>query len=44
VHIGLASDKPVDLEITWPANGTRRTTRLAKIPVDGRTVLDVRVP
>lgn len=44
VHIGLASDKPVDLEITWPANGTRRTTRVTKVTVDGRTVLHVRVP
>lgn len=44
VHIGLASDKPVDLEITWPAAGTRRVTRVQKVAVDGRTVLDVRVP
>jgi len=44
VHIGLANHDPVDLEITWPAAGTSRTTRLAKVEVDGRTVLDVRVP
>jgi hypothetical protein len=44
VHIGLASDKPVDLEITWPAAGTRRMTRVPKVKVDGRVVLDVRVP
>jgi hypothetical protein len=34
----------VDVEVTWPANGTRRVTRVRNVAVNGRKVLTVRVP
>ncbi|MCZ8205011.1 CRTAC1 family protein [Gemmatimonas sp.] len=44
VHIGLARRGRVDVEVTWPANGTRRVTRVRNVAVNGRRVLTVRVP
>jgi hypothetical protein len=42
VHVGLGGAGRVDIEVTWPAAGTRRITTLRNAPVDGRKVLEVR--
>lgn len=42
VHVGLGGGGRVDIEVTWPAAGTRRITTLRNAPVDGRKVLEVR--
>ena len=42
VPLGLPRAGQVDLEVTWPANGTRRTTRVRGVRVDGRRVTEVR--
>jgi hypothetical protein len=42
VHLGLAQDGPVDVEVTWPSRGTRHVTRVERVAVDGRRVLTVR--
>lgn len=42
VHIGLARNGRVDVEVTWPANGVRQVTYARGIAVDGRRVLEVR--
>lgn len=44
VHIGLASSGRVDIEVTWPANGTRQVTTRPGVPVDGRRLTVVRLP
>jgi hypothetical protein len=44
VHIGLASSDRVDIEVTWPANGTRQATTRRSVAVDGRHVTVVRLP
>jgi hypothetical protein len=42
VHLGLPEAGRVDVEVTWPAAGTRRVTRVEGVPVDGRRVVEVR--
>jgi hypothetical protein len=42
VHLGLARGGRVDVEVTWPANGTRLVTRQRNVKVDGRRVVEVR--
>jgi hypothetical protein len=44
VHIGLAQSGLVDVEVTWPAAGTRRQQRRANVRVDGSKVVEIRVP
>lgn len=41
VHLGLAGGGKVDIEVVWPANGTRRITRRNGVKVDGRKVIEV---
>jgi hypothetical protein len=41
VHVGLPSRGRVDVEVTWPANGTRRVTRRRNVAVNGRQLLTV---
>ena len=43
VHIGLASAERVDIQVTWPANGTRQVTMRRAVHVDGRRVTVVRL-
>ncbi len=43
VHVGLASMARVDIEVTWPANGTRQVTMRRNVPVDGRRITVVRL-
>ncbi|MCA2984996.1 ASPIC/UnbV domain-containing protein, partial [Gemmatimonas sp.] len=43
VHLGLPQSDRVDVEVTWPANGRRRVTRVRKVAVNGRQVVTVRV-
>ena len=43
VHLGLPQGGRVDVEVTWPANGRRRVTRVRTVAVNGRQVLTVRV-
>ncbi|MCA2995947.1 CRTAC1 family protein, partial [Gemmatimonas sp.] len=43
VHLGLPQGGRVDVEVTWPANGRRRVTRVRKVAVNGRQVVTVRV-
>jgi hypothetical protein len=31
VHVGIGSAALVDVEVTWPANGTRQVTRVTNI-------------
>lgn len=42
VHLGLPESGPVDVQVTWPARGTRLMTRLERVVVDGRLILEVR--
>jgi hypothetical protein len=42
VHIGLPDSGLVDVQVTWPARGTRVMTRLERVSVDGRRILEVR--
>ena len=44
VHIGLPTTEPVDLEIAWPAAGQRRIARQLGVRLDGRRILEIRVP
>jgi hypothetical protein len=44
VHIGLNATERVDIEVTWPANGTRQATMRRGVAVDGRHVTVVRLP
>ena len=44
VHIGLPTTEPVDLEIAWPAAGHRRIARRLGVRLDGRRILEIRVP
>jgi FG-GAP-like repeat/ASPIC and UnbV len=44
VHIGLAGGRKVDIEVVWPANGTRQVTRKKGVKVDGRKVIEVWAP
>lgn len=44
VHLGLASFGRVDVEVTWPAGGTRHVTRQRNVTVNGARVLDIRIP
>jgi hypothetical protein len=43
VHIGLPTTAPVDVEVAWPAAGTRRIARQTGVRVDGRRTLEIRV-
>jgi hypothetical protein len=44
VHIGLPTTAAVDVEVTWPAAGERRTVRQLGVRPDGRKVLEMRIP
>jgi hypothetical protein len=44
VHIGLSTAAPVDIEVTWPAAGNRRTSRRPGVRPDGLRTLEMRVP
>jgi hypothetical protein len=44
VHIGLPTTAAVDIEVVWPAAGTRRTSRQRGVRVDGRKTLEIRIP
>lgn len=41
VHVGLAGPGRVDIEVTWPANGTRQVTRRNRV-VLGAGVIEIR--
>lgn len=41
VHIGLGGSGRVDIEIIWPAGGTRHVTRKDRVKVDGRKVIEI---
>jgi hypothetical protein len=43
VHLGIPRSGRVDVEVIWPASGSRRVTGRRGVPVDGRTVIEVRV-
>jgi hypothetical protein len=43
VHIGLTSMERVDIEVTWPAAGTRQVTTRRGIQVDGRRLTVIRL-
>ena len=38
VHLGLAESGRVDIEVTWPANGTRQVTRKRNVALGGAVV------
>lgn len=42
VHLGVARAGRVDVEVTWPAIGTRRITRTRNVTVDGARTIEVR--
>jgi hypothetical protein len=44
VHVGLPTHEAVDVEVVWPAAGMRRTAQQRGVRVDGRRVLEIRVP
>jgi hypothetical protein len=44
VHIGLPTTAPVDIEVAWPAAGQRRMSRQLGVRVDGRRIVEIRVP
>jgi hypothetical protein len=44
VHIGLPTTAPVDVEVTWPAAGQRRTSRQRGVRFDARKTLELRIP
>lgn len=44
VHIGLARAGRVDIEVIWPAAGTRTVVRRNNVQPDGRTPVTIRVP
>lgn len=44
VAIGLPQSGRVDVEVTWPAAGTRRVVRRRGVPVDARRLVELRVP
>lgn len=44
VHIGLPTFDRVDVEVVWPGAGRRNTARKRGVRVDGRKVIEIRVP
>jgi hypothetical protein len=44
VHVGLPTTGPVDVEVTWPAVGQRRTARQPGVRLDGPRILEIRLP
>jgi hypothetical protein len=42
VHFGLASNAPVDIEVTWPAGGRRVTAKMASVAPVGQ-VIDIKI-
>jgi hypothetical protein len=44
VHIGVPTFAPVDIEVTWPAAGQRRTSRLRGVRPEVRKTIEVRIP
>ena len=41
VHVGIAAPGRVDIEVTWPANGTRQVTRRDRVAL-GTAVIEIR--
>jgi ASPIC and UnbV len=42
VHLGLGGSGKVDIEVIWPARGTRTRWRKNGVKLDGRKVVEVR--